>query len=105
MGPGLRRDDSEFAASVCRTSESAGACCANPLVDRHRHYARPHHPESARGGDGKIDDAPANERAAVVDAALDGTPAIADRQYGAHGVCPVRTGHAAAASAVVGGET
>jgi len=76
-----------------------------PLLHGHGNYARAHHAERPRGGDGEIDDPPAHERAAVVDAALNGTPAMGDGEDCAHGCCPVCTGHAAAASSIVGSET
>src|ERR1041385_6757402 len=61
-----------------------GACCATALIDRHGNHAGTHHAERACRGDGEIDDASTNERTAVVDAALDGTPAMADGEDAAH---------------------
>jgi len=74
------------------------------LVDGDGHHAGVHHPERPRGADGDIDDPAAYEGPAIVDNALDGASAMANRDNAAHRFCPVGAGHAMAAAAVIGGE-
>ena len=78
---------------------------STPLVEGDANDSRSHHAERARRMDREIDDPAANERPAIVDAALDRAAAIAHPDDAPEGSRAVSAGHAVARSAVVGSKS
>src|ERR1700752_4978606 len=73
-----------------------------PLVEGAANDARLHHAECACRVERQIDDPAANERPAVVDAALNRAAAVAHRDDASKRPRAVSAGHSVATSAVVG---